>query len=103
MFLLAKLLSHSTKARSALSKYQLHDMVSRLFYTKTGQIFISALFGLAIAFMFQKVCKDRKCIIIHAPPMKNIDQKIFQVDDQTCYRYTPYIVDCAKEKNDEDA
>jgi ABC-type uncharacterized transport system permease subunit len=100
MFLLAKMLPSS--AKSALARYKLHNMVARLFYTKLGQIFISALFGLAIAFMFQRVCKDRKCIVIHAPPMKNIEKKIFLVDD-TCYQYTPFVVDCAKESSDENA
>lgn len=98
MFLLAKLLRSGT--RSTMSKYQLRDMVARLFYTKMGQIFISALFGLAIAFMFQRVCKDRKCIVIHAPPMKNIEKEIFLVNEE-CYQYTPFVVDCAKEKDDE--
>lgn len=101
MFLLAKMLHSSTQ--SAMSRYQLHDMIGRLFYTKLGQIFISALFGLAIAFMFQRVCKDRKCIVIHAPPMKNIEKKIFLVDENTCYQYTPFVVDCAKESSDENA
>lgn len=99
MLLLAKMLRSGT--RSALSRYQLRDMMARLFYTKMGQVFISAIFGIAIAFMFQRVCKDRKCIVIHAPPMKNIEKATFLVD-QTCYQYTPFVVDCAKEKNDED-
>lgn len=99
MFLLAKLLRSKSQSTS---RYQLQNMVARLFYTKLGQIFISAIFGLAIAFLFQRVCKDRKCIIIHAPPMKNIEQKVFLVDE-TCYQYTPFVVDCAKEAGDENA
>jgi hypothetical protein len=74
-------------------------MMARLFYTKLGQVFISALFGVAIAFMFQKVCKDRKCIVIQAPPLKDVEKKVFGVDGQ-CYRYEPYIVDCNKEEHD---
>jgi hypothetical protein len=78
------------------AKYQLSDMVARMFYTKIGQIFISALFGIALAFMFQKVCKDRKCIVIQAPPMKDVDKKIFHVDG-SCYRYTPKVVECTED------
>ena len=98
MFLLARLLRNSASS----SKYQLTDMIGRLFYTKMGQIIISILFGIAIAFMFQKVCKDRKCIIIQAPPLKDVEKKTFDVDG-TCYQYKPKVVKCEDADTQSDA
>lgn len=92
MSLLAKLFQKNAKAR----QYQLSDMIARLLYTKFGQILLSSLFGLAIALMFHKVCKDRKCIVIQAPPMKEIEETTYDLGG-TCYRYTPKVVPCMDE------
>ena len=73
------------------------ELVDRLFYQKTGQIVVSAVFGLALAFMFQKVCKGSKCIIIHAPDteeLKKIHMNNEKTAPQTCYKYTPEYVAC---------
>lgn len=94
MFLLAKMF----KRNVARSSYQLSDMVGRLLYTKFGQIIQSILFGVALALMFHKVCKDRKCIVIQAPPMKEIEQTIYDMNG-TCYRYTPKVVACMDDES----
>ena len=36
--------------------------IDRLFYDSTGQIIVSALFGLALALLFRRICKDN-CVI----------------------------------------
>jgi hypothetical protein len=74
--------------------------INKLFYTQEGQFITSALFGLAFAFLFKKVlfkkvCKDN-CTIYYAPHVEEVDHKIFKLED-TCYKYTPYMVKCDNE------
>lgn len=85
------------KLSGSRSRYKFANMVARLLYTRMGQAFISALFGLAIAFMFQRVCKDRKCIIIRAPPMSEVKDKVFDTGNG-CYTYQPIIVPCEEDE-----
>lgn len=67
-------------------------IVDRLFYQQTGQIVISAVFGIALALLFQKACKGRKCIIIQAPPLEALSE--IHKHDKKCYVYTPRYVEC---------
>jgi hypothetical protein len=68
-------------------------LTDRLFYQPTGQMFVSALFGVALALTFQKVCKDRKCIMIQAPDIKQMTSKVYDFQGE-CYRYKTQSVKC---------
>jgi hypothetical protein len=70
----------------------LAETIHRLFYDKTGQLIVSALFGLSLALIFRRVCKDN-CIIYYAPNVKEIENKTFKLED-TCYKYNTYAVKC---------
>jgi len=78
------------------SKFDIKNITDRLFYETKGQIFISALFGLAIALLFQRVCKDRKCIVIKAPDVKDFTSKVYEFEGE-CYKYTTTSVSCPKD------
>ena len=66
--------------------------IHRLFYEKEGQMVVSALFGLALALIFRRVCKG-DCVIYYAPKVEDIDGKTFMLED-TCYKYKAYAVKC---------
>ena len=66
--------------------------IDRLFYDETGQIIVSALFGLALALLFRRICKDN-CVVYSAPDIKDIEGNIFNLED-TCYKYKSYPVKC---------
>jgi hypothetical protein len=68
------------------------NLIDRLFYTNFGQIMISALFGISLALIFNRVCKDN-CIIYFAPKHDDINDKVFKLDD-TCYKYSTINVPC---------
>ena len=68
--------------------------VDRLLYTSFGQILTSAIFGLALALLFHRVCKSG-CTVYYAPHIDEVQDKVFQLED-TCYRYTPYATPCNK-------
>jgi hypothetical protein len=66
--------------------------IDRLFYDETGQIIVSALFGLALALLFRRICKDN-CVVYSAPDIKDIEGNIFNLED-TCYKYKSYAIKC---------
>lgn len=74
----------------------LNNLVKRLFYTDAGSMLFSAVIGLAIALLFRRVCKDRKCVVIHSPPIEEMNAKIFNVDGE-CYKYIQKITKCEKD------
>jgi hypothetical protein len=70
-------------------------LVKRLFYQKSGQVVVSAVFGLALALMFQRVCKGSKCIIVHAPPSEDLDKIHHEPgSSDDCYKYSPKYMSC---------
>lgn len=73
--------------------------VDKILYTPFGQLLISAIFGLAIALLFHRVCKSG-CIVYYAPHIDEVQDKIFKLED-TCYQYTPYVVSCNKKQKQE--
>jgi len=68
------------------------DIIDRLFYNETGQIFISSLFGVSLALLFNRVCKDN-CVLYYAPRPEDIDGKIFKLED-TCFKYKVKTTNC---------
>lgn len=74
---------------------RLNNVVQRLFYTKLGQTVLSILFGISLAFMFQKACNGKECITLQSPPLKEFADKVFKNGTKNeCYRYTPEVVPC---------
>jgi hypothetical protein len=69
------------------------NLVTRLLYTEHGQIFVSALLGLGLASAFRRVCKDKKCRIMRAAPLDEVQGKVFRVGNK-CVTYSPYPVPC---------
>jgi hypothetical protein len=67
--------------------------IDRMFYDETGQIIVSALFGLSLALLFRRICKDN-CVVYSAPDIKDIEGNVFKLED-TCYKYKSYPVKCS--------
>lgn len=73
----------------------------RLFTTPEGKIIISIIWGLGIATLFRKVCKDN-CIIINSVDPYQVSQNIYKVTDDSgtrCVKYTPRFIKCNINKN----
>ena len=73
-------------------------MISGLLTSKAGRIFISIIWGLGIAALFRRVCKDRDCIVIKGISPQKINNKVFKYKDK-CYKYTPEHTKCLSEGN----
>ena len=72
----------------------LATMTERLFHTEAGSAAISALFGVALAFMFQKVCKGAMCYVTKSPPPEELNKYVYDTGDGKYYKYTVKIVEC---------
>jgi hypothetical protein len=58
----------------------------KIINSEAGRIVISVLLGLGLATLFNKVCKDKNCIIFNGPVLSEIDGKIYKYGDK-CYSY----------------
>jgi hypothetical protein len=72
------------------------SIIDKLLYTSNGQIIISAIIGLGISLLFRRICKDN-CTVYYAPYIEEVKDNVFKLED-TCYQYTPYVVECQKDK-----
>lgn len=66
-------------------------------HTQTGKYVMSVLLGLGLASLFRNVCKDKNCLIFHAPPLEEIKNKIYKFENK-CYKYEPVQTKCNKNK-----
>jgi hypothetical protein len=69
----------------------------RFLYTDVGRNIISVLLGIGLASLFQKVCKDKSCLVFTGPIISDIDGKIFKHDDK-CFQYDISSVKCDDSK-----
>ena len=67
--------------------------LGKFVHTQTGKIIMSILLGFGLASLFRTVCKDKDCIIFHAPPLDKFQDKIYKNGDK-CYKYTPVATKC---------
>jgi hypothetical protein len=61
--------------------------------SQQGKYLMSILLGLGLASLFRSVCKGSKCNVIKAPPMEEIDGKIYKFDGK-CYEIKTNPITC---------
>tara|TARA_B100000963_G_scaffold159000_1_gene138392 strand:- start:5051 stop:5290 length:240 start_codon:yes stop_codon:yes gene_type:complete len=71
--------------------------LKRLIYSDVGRIVISIILGLGLATLFRKVCKERDCLVFHAPKLDKIKNQIFKFKDK-CYKFEEEIEKCDENK-----
>lgn len=71
--------------------------LGKFVHTETGKYLMSILLGFGLASLFRTVCKGKNCIIFHAPPLDQIEEKIYKYDNK-CYKFTPESSKCDKTK-----
>jgi hypothetical protein len=70
---------------------------SKFLHGETGRILMSIILGLGLATLFRKACKGRNCVVQKAPPLDEIDGKIYKFQNK-CYKYNSVSVKCDKNK-----
>lgn len=71
--------------------------LKRLIYSDVGRIVISVILGLGLATLFRRVCKERDCLVFHAPKMNKIKGQVFKFKDK-CYQFEEEIEKCDSRK-----
>ena len=69
--------------------------VIRLLDTNIGHFFISAILGLGLASLFNKVCKDKNCLIFNGPILTEFEGKVYKHGEK-CYKYSLNPTKCDK-------
>lgn len=86
---------YTTYSISFSSIYKMY--LGRFVHTETGKLIMSILLGFGLATLFRSVCKGKNCLIFHAPPLEEIQGKIYNLDNK-CYTYTPTATKCDSTK-----
>jgi len=71
--------------------------LSKFIHTETGKYVMSILLGLGIATFFRQICKGRNCIVFYAPPLEELENKIYKYDNK-CYKYSAIPTKCDNNK-----
>jgi hypothetical protein len=68
--------------------------LGKFVHTETGRIIMSILLGLGLASLFRTICKNKDCLIFHAPPLEQFKDKIYKSNGK-CVKYTPVSTKCS--------
>lgn len=71
--------------------------LGKFIHTETGKYVMSLLLGFGLATFFRTICKGRNCILFNAPPLEEIENKIYKYDNK-CYKYVANSTKCDKTK-----
>ena len=63
-------------------------------HTKTGKTLMSIILGFGLASLFRKICKEKNCLLFYAPPMENLNDKIYKSNGR-CVKYNPVVTKCS--------
>ena len=71
--------------------------MNRLLNTETGGIIVSIIWGLGIAALFKRVCRDNSCVEIRPANPNEIQKKVFKTvlpgsQGTQCVRFVPKFV-----------
>lgn len=70
-----------------------NSAVARILHDQYGAIVVSVVLGLGLAAIFRATCHGESCIVVHSPPLEQIDKNLYRIDDR-CYKYSSYAVGC---------
>jgi hypothetical protein len=66
----------------------------KFLHTERGKIIMSIILGFGLASLFRTVCKDKNCVIFHAPPLDDFKDKIYK-NNGKCVKYKPVATKCS--------
>ena len=67
--------------------------LEKFVHTERGKILMSIILGFGLASLFRTVCKDKNCLIFHAPPLDDFKDKIYKNGDK-CYQFKAVATKC---------
>lgn len=67
--------------------------LERFVQTAGGRLLMSVILGVGLATLFKVSCKDKNCLLMKAPSLEQLKDKIYKVDDK-CYKFNPSQTKC---------
>lgn len=71
--------------------------LSKFVNSVTGRNLMSIILGLGLATFFRQMCSGKNCIITKAPPLEEIEDKIYKFDNK-CYKLEKNAEKCNNKK-----
>lgn len=71
--------------------------LAKFLHTHNGRYIMSVILGFGLATIFRTVCTGKNCIIFKAPPLDEIQDKVYKHQNK-CYKFTPATTKCDKTK-----
>jgi hypothetical protein len=71
--------------------------LSKFVHSETGRNLMSILLGVGLATFFRRMCSGKNCIVSKAPPLEEIEDKIYKFDGK-CYKLEKNAEKCNKSK-----
>ena len=71
--------------------------LEKFIHSITGKYVMSILLGLGLATLFRSVCNGKMCNIVKAPPMEEINGKIYKYNEK-CYEIKTKPITCDKSR-----
>ena len=71
--------------------------LDKFVHNNTGRIIMSILLGIGLATFFRAVCKGKRCKIIEAPPLEEIDDQTYNFDGK-CFTMKKNAIKCDNKK-----
>jgi hypothetical protein len=71
--------------------------LSKFVHSEAGRMLMSVILGLGLATIFRASCKGKNCIIYDAPPLDQIKDKIYKINDK-CYKFESNPTKCDYKK-----
>ena len=68
--------------------------LGKFVHTETGRVLMSILLGFGLASLFRAVCRGDNCRVFRAPPIEDVKDKIYRMDEK-CVKYVPVATKCS--------
>jgi len=67
--------------------------IEKFIQTGAGRVLMSIILGVGLATLFKVSCKDKNCLLMKAPALEQLNDKIYKVDDK-CYTFKSNPIKC---------
>jgi hypothetical protein len=68
--------------------------LDKFVHTETGKRIMSILLGFGLASLFRTVCQNKNCFNFKAPPLEQIEGKIYKNNNGKCIKYSQIATKC---------
>lgn len=77
------------------------SIINRITQDEKSRIILSFIWGIGLAMLFRRSCRQRQCIILRGPKPEEMENKIYSFDDK-CYKYKAKATSCKSDRQPKD-